>query len=249
VTKWQFLLTYVRGGSLKHSRQHWTIKLRRNLDNCDYLQHLALETKIMRYIGELNSCPLNGTDYVTYAIKERIRSVGLPDHELPFYVEQTSNLGRRALEHFKEGAWPTTDRRSVYWRMHQILKAYRVPVFEVLERTTTLTSSLRSESTWVQRFIEEGHAITNQWTEHKPGKFDGRVPAKRIWAFTLRQALLDGVSLAIDCKKCGCSLDLPLEDVANVARLQTTLHELRSTFRCPQCGATPCLRVDYCPDG
>jgi hypothetical protein len=228
---------------MKVTRQHFRAKRTRNVQNWDSVRHEELEIKIRRQIRQLKACPLNGTDYVTYVIKDRVREVGKADVEVPFYVGQTSDLGRRALEHFKAGGWPTTDEASVYWRMYQILAAYRMPVFDILERTPTLATSLLSESSWVQRFISEGYVIWNQWSEHRPGKFAGVVPSKRLWTFTLREALMDDLRLSIGCRACGHVLDLPLEAVAQVAPLSSRLCDIRNRFRCPNCGAARCLRL------
>ncbi|MBB3220691.1 putative RNA-binding Zn-ribbon protein involved in translation (DUF1610 family) [Massilia umbonata] len=208
-----------------------------------------MEEKIRRIVREFHACPLNGTDYVTYAMKERVRRVGKPDLEVPFYVGQTGDLGKRSLQHFKCGGQPTKDTASVYWRMYQIMRDYRIPVFEILERTQTLSASLLSESKWVHKFIGDGFQIYNQWDEHRPGKFSGSVPAKRLWGATLRQALMDNLRLSVACPKCGFQLELPLESIATVAPLDIQLLELRKTFRCPRCDETACLRLASYAEG
>ena len=228
---------------VKFTRQHLRAGPRRHTENPDHLRHLALESRINRYIAELKTCPLSGTDYVTYAIIERIRAVGQSDRQLPFYVGQTSNLARRARQHFKAGGQPTKDSVSVYGRMYRIMQSFQMPQFEILERKATLAASLLSESMWVQRMRAQGHAVTNQWAEHQPGKFKGSVPAKRLWGCTLRQALIDNLQLSISCQQCGNTLPLPLEQIAAIVLLTTTLQEIRSGFCCPQCQAVPCLKV------
>lgn len=181
--------------------------------------------------------------YVTYAIKEPLSIRRHADDGIPFYVGQTSNLARRARQHLLRGGAPTNDQESVYWHIYRLLATDRIPRFVVLERTTTLASALESETRWVQRFLEQGYVLANQWSEHKAGKTKAVVPTKRLWAFTLAEALADDLKLRIACRRCKTCLLLPLGTLIEVASPTTKLQDLRRTVSCPNCGFVPCLGV------
>jgi hypothetical protein len=118
-----------------------------------------------------------------------------------------------------------------------------MPRFVVLERTTTRASALESETKWVQRFLEQGYVLANQWSEHKAGKKKAVVPSNRLWAFTLAEALADDLKLQIACCRCKTCLLLPLGTVMGAASPTTKLQDLRRTVSCPNCAFVPCLEV------
>lgn len=200
-----------------------------------------LQSRIERYLKSLSAEATVG--YVTYAIKEPVSAWRHLEDGIPFYVGETSNLARRARQHFLRGGAPTNDRQSVYWHIYRLLAADRIPRFVVLERTTTRASSLESETRWAQHFLEQGYVLANRWSEHKAGKNKVLVPSKRLWAFTLAEALADDLTLQISCRRCKTSALLPLESVMKATRPTIKLQDLRRTVSCPSCGFIPCLCV------
>lgn len=200
-----------------------------------------LQGRIERYLQLLAAEPPAG--YVTYAIKEPVASARHADDGIPFYVGETTNLARRARQHLRRGGSPTHDRHSVYWHIYRLLAAERLPRFVILERTASRAASLQSEAQWAQRFLEQGHVLANQWTEHKAGKARATVPGKRLWSFTLAEAAADGLTLRVECRRCKTSLPLPLASVMAAAPPATRLGALRLAVGCPACDFVPCLRV------
>lgn len=199
---------------------------------------------------KLKQLPADGPEagYVVYVIKDP--RDGDPcdwTDGTPFYVGQTHNLRRRAKQHLRDGG-SAESIHPLHRRLYAILQSRRVPIFQVLYRTTTRLQALETERQWALKLMAEGHPLTNEWLEHRsPASSiysDGTgVPTHRLWDFTLKDAKLSGLDLKIECPRCGLSEAFPVNSVIARSRPEIRLHQIREAIRCPRCSSTSCVEI------
>lgn len=182
--------------------------------------------------------------YVIYTIRDPT----LIDHHRhhpdgpPIYVGQTN----RAEDHMKDGGRGTQGGRLKAGRLHQIMKKFVVPKFQILDGAPTHLTSLIAETVWARRYCWCGYELANQWAEHKsktaPNGLDS-VSTGRLWNFTVADAIEDEVSLVLICK--GCGIDKPVE--LTTLKPEARLSQMRALhMKCPGCSG-PLLQIEQ-PD-
>lgn len=178
----------------------------------------------------------HGMRYVTYAIRDPSQKDdrGHPDGPR-FYVGQSKQVRIRAGDHMKEGGRATSGGSQKASRIYRIMKDGFVPRFEILESTDTLLRSLISETLWARRSNWLGYQLENHWPEHQgseaPQGLQSVLP-ERAWAFTVREAIEDGVTLHLQCRPCGLDQEIDLSGL----RDETPLKNIRSLkLQCPTC--------------
>jgi predicted GIY-YIG superfamily endonuclease len=203
----------------------------------------AFRTKIERHLAGIAQRGQGG-GYVIYAIKDPRGDDPRDSTDGPvFYVGQTANLGRRANQHLRKGGARTTGGTDIAARVHAILAAGKLPIFDILERVPNRVGALTAETRWAQHFCGEGRKLANRWAEHKKGAEAKPIPTKRLWALRIDEAVCDGIGLEIACRSCDLQAPLPLDKLAAKNRWSTTLSNIRSIIACPACGHRPCLRL------
>jgi hypothetical protein len=166
---------------------------------------------------------------------------------MPFYVGQTSDMGRRAKKHLADGG-SAEAKSPIYRRVYEILQQQMIPRFTVVETVVTRLAALEAERKWALKLNAEGYCLLNEWAEHRvrPLKSyaDGTsVPTMRLWGMTVIEAKDSGIRLAIQCRRCKTALDLPMEHVCKRCRPVTSLLDLKSAISCPNCGTQQCLEI------
>jgi rubredoxin len=157
---------------------------------------------------------------------------------VPFYVGQ-GDFVARAKSHLRGASGRVTRKRIA-----TIYEKGRHPLFFVVDRARTRLISLKSEMDWACYLIRLGYSLTNDWREHKSPEPLSTVPAKRVWQFTVEEAIADCVGMRVKCKGCGLSLSLPIDEMSWGDAAHTHLNQIRNTFICPECSAPRCLRID-----
>ncbi len=207
-----------------------------------------LGEKINRQLRTL-AAPAGRSPYWVYAIRDPLTG-DRRDHTTgdPVYVGQTADPVRRAGQHMvaagqaSEGGAP-----RLYRRLHGILVAGRVPVFNLLEPAPTRLAALRAETEWIQHLTSDGFTLLNEWREHQPERLSGtrppKVPLLRLWSLTLDEARVAGVGLRISCAPCGLRVPLPLPELIRRSRPGLPLYRVRLEVECPGCGRKPCLAI------
>lgn len=157
---------------------------------------------------------------------------------VPFYVGQ-GDIVHRAKDHLCGRSGVLTRRR-----IQTIYERGQHPRFLVVAHTRSRLTSLKSEMDWVCHLHGLGYALTNGWREHKRATPLQATPAKRVWQFSVKDALLDAVKVKVQCKVCGCRQPVCLEDLPDIDVRHTHLNQVRRTFRCPRCSSHRCLRIE-----
>jgi hypothetical protein len=186
-----------------------------------------------------------GLGYVTYAIRDPSEKDHRGHPKGPIvYVGQSKQLRIRAKDHMADGGRATFDRKCRATRIHAIMKAGCVPYFEILDSQPTLLGSLISETLHARRACWRGYRLANGWPEHQSKEApDGRnsVPIKRLWSFTVAEALENGIALVIECAPCGVLQSIDLASLDSATRL-ASIKTLR--IKCPGC-AKEALRIRF----
>jgi hypothetical protein len=208
----------------------------------------AFLARIERHLARISELGRGG-EYATYVIKDP--RGGDPRDQTdgdPFYVGQTSDLGRRARQHFRKGGAATNGGSATATRIHAILAAGKMPVFEVVEWALTRAASLESETRWAKKLRKAGYDLTNRWSEHRSAHLAAQpIPIKRLWNFTLEQAENDNIAVRIHCVRCGLEQPLPLGDLISRSRATLSLADVRRVIVCPNCGNRPCIEIEHIP--
>lgn len=164
---------------------------------------------------------------------------------VPIYVGQTKEFPKRVRSRFDKCEKLATKKDSIEKRVADLLHLGWVPSYEVLERTPTRLSSLVSETNWARECIKRGYDITNQWPEQRmagPPVSRADIPLPRIWEFSLREAIEDGILLRLACRGCGLMLDLDFSHFLRVEEPPTELYQIKANSfwkrePCTGCGA------------
>jgi hypothetical protein len=180
--------------------------------------HATLQAEINR-IGGL----AEGRRYVTYLIRDplQIDRRGNPDGA-PIYVGQTKQMQIRARNHLEDGGRYTSGGRCKAGRLHEIMKRYRVPKFDILDEAPTHLTSLVSETVWARRLTYLGYDIANRWPEHRsrqPPEGLRSIPTQRLLDLTVEEAIEDEVQLELRCDGCGLGQMLDLGTLRPSAKL------------------------------
>ena len=157
---------------------------------------------------------------------------------VPFYVGQ-GDIVHRAKDHLRGSSGVLTRRR-----IQTIYERGQHPRFLVVAQTCSRLTSLKSEMDWVCHLRGLGYALTNGWREHKRATLLRATPAKRVWQFSIKDALADGVKVRVQCKTCGCRQPVCLTDLPDLDVAHAHLNQVRRAFLCPQCSSHRCLRID-----
>jgi hypothetical protein len=157
---------------------------------------------------------------------------------VPFYVGQ-GDIVHRAKDHLRGSSGVLTRQR-----IKTIYERGQHPLFFVVARTRSRLMSLKSEMDWVCHLHDLGYALTNGWREHKRATPLRTTPAKRVWQFSVKDALVDDIKVRIQCKACGCRKPICLADLPGIDVTNTHLNQVRKTFLCPQCSSDRCLRIE-----
>lgn len=159
------------------------------------------------------------------------------EHGPPAYVGQSKQMYDRADAHMEDGGRGTAGGRCKAGRLHEIMRGFRVPKFQILDEAPTLVTSLIAETVWARRFFWLGYKLSNQWAEHcstDPPKGLQDVPTKRLWALTAAEAIEDEVGLVLECTACAVSQPIDLGSLESSVKLQS-LRTLKHV--CPGCAA------------
>lgn len=201
-----------------------------------------LEKTVKDYIATLKCQAIAGT-LATYLICDPTEEDVLHRSSFgtPFYVGQ-GDFVSRARNHLR-----CRSARSTRKRITAIYKKGTHPLFFVVDRARTRLASLKSEMDWACHLIDLGYSLTNGWREHKSSRSLRTVPVKRVWQFSVDEAITDLVKLRVQCRACGLRRPLPLDDMSWSNTVFNHLNQARNSFLCPECSAPRCLRIDVPP--
>lgn len=198
-----------------------------------------LQQAIRDYLPTLRRQTVAGTlsTYLIFDPTQEDHRYGSP-FGVPFYVGQ-GDFVSRAKSHLRGASGRVTRKRIL-----AIYEKGRHPLFFVVDRMRTRLTSLKSEMDWVCYLIRQGYGLTNDWHEHKSSEPLSTIPAKRVWQFSVEEAIADRIGLRIQCKGCGLRLSLPLHEMSWGDTARIHLNQIRNVFVCPDCSAPRCLRVE-----
>lgn len=197
-----------------------------------------LRATIKTYVAGLPRQPVAGV-LSTYLIFDptETNSKHASPYGTPFYVGQ-GRFPARAQGHFRGDSG-----RATCKRFRQIYERGRHPLFLEVDRATTHLTSLYSELAWACHLVGLGYELTNGWAEHKNATPLKTIPVRRVWPFSIADAIADEVRLKIQCKGCGLRSPLPLNDVTWSDAPRSHLSDVKKAFVCPQCSQSRCLRL------
>lgn len=202
------------------------------------MEPLELQRAIKRYVAQLKRQPkVNGL--ITYLIFDPTQADPrhISSYGVPFYVGQ-GHFPARAASHFRGGSGRLTRKR-----FSEIYERGCHPLFLVVDHAPTHLASLYSELVWACHLVGLGYELTNDWAEHKKAQPPKTVPTRRLWSFSVEEAMTDQIGLEVRCRACGLQVDLPLDQVTWKDTSKIHLRDVRASFVCPDCSQPRCLRL------
>lgn len=201
--------------------------------------HAKIKLEIKR-ISDL----AKGRRFVIYAIRDPSQTDHRRSHPdgPPMYVGLSKQLHIRADDHMKDGGRGTNGGRLKAGHLHRIMKKFIVPKFQILDEAPTLLTAHIAETVWARRYCWLGYELANGWPEHQSKdtpKGIESLPLKRLWEFTVLEAIEDGVTLVLECAQCDVSQNVDLETLNPAVKLNL-IGKLQLTCTC--CGKQQRLR-------
>ena len=158
----------------------------------------------------------------------------------PIYVGQSGCVARRIKSHMRRALMQSVRRGSLYERIVAIVRAGAMPIFRVLQLYPTRLESVRGETIWAQRLLQDGACLYNRWPEQSrvmAGKELARRQRRRLFDLSLAEASEAGAALEARCCRDGWHVAIGAEHLLPRFGKLVTFHSVRRTLReCPQCG-------------
>ena len=100
--------------------------------------------------------------FTTYIIRD-------PRDNKPIYVGQTTDFEKRKQHHLKNAAGTLPNIRIINIHVYLVKLNFLGfdPEFEIVERNDTEEDSLCSETSWIQKLVDEGNPLLNRTREHR----------------------------------------------------------------------------------